>query len=110
MTPASVSVVIPCFNQGRFLADAIGSVLNQTQRVDEVIVIDDGSSDNTREITSGFVSVRYVRQANQGLAAARNAGIRASTAGYMVFLDADDVLEPCAVSLGAAHLNAHPDW
>jgi glycosyltransferase involved in cell wall biosynthesis len=101
-----VSIVIPCFNHGRFLGEAIESALGQSHPSIEIIVIDDGSTDDTAEITA-----RYdVRQSNRGLPAARNAGIGCSGGEYLVFLDADDRLMPNAVSDGYAHLREHPDW
>lgn len=105
-----VSVIIPCYNQGRFLAQAIGSVQSQTYRDIEVIVVDDGSNDNTREVAQSFQRVRYLRQHNAGLSAARNAGIRESRGQFLVFLDADDVLYPEAVGNNAQYLLRNPEW
>jgi glycosyltransferase involved in cell wall biosynthesis len=104
-----VSVVIPCYNQAHFLAEAIESALAQAYRPLEIIVVDDGATDNTAEVASTYAGVRLVRQANQGLAAARNAGLRASRGELVVFLDADDRLLPAAVETGAAALSARPD-
>ena len=104
-----ISVVIPCYNQGQFLSDAIMSVLGQTWRKIELIVVDDGSTDNTRFIVQQFPAARYIRQANQGLAAARNAGLALSTGQFIVFLDADDKLLPSALEHGGKYLLAHPD-
>lgn len=89
-----VSVVIPCYKQAAFLGEAIRSVLGQTHGTHEVIVVDDGSPDHTADVAKAFPPVRYIRQENQGLSAARNTGIRHSTGSYLVFLDADDVLLP----------------
>jgi glycosyltransferase involved in cell wall biosynthesis len=89
-----VSVIIPCYRQAHFLGEAIQSVLGQTHPSHEIVVVDDGSPDNTREVASRFPGVRYIRQTNQGLAAARNTGIRVSTGTFLVFLDADDRLLP----------------
>ncbi|MGK2962890.1 MAG: glycosyltransferase [Gemmatimonadaceae bacterium] len=96
----SVSVVIPCYNHGRYLAEAIESVLAQSREAEEIIVVDDGSTDDTRAVAARYESVTCVSQANQGLAAARNAGARASTAQFLVFLDADDRLCPTAIESG----------
>jgi len=101
---ALVSVIIPCFNQAKFLSEAIQSVLQQTHRKFEIIVVDDGSSDNTREVAMSFPAVRYIRHQNRGLSAARNTGIWASKGTYLVFLDADDRLLPQAIESG---LNCH---
>jgi glycosyltransferase involved in cell wall biosynthesis len=94
-----VSVVIPCFNHGHFLAAAIESCLQQSYPRVEIVVVDDGSSDNTQEVARRYDGVRYVRQENGGLAAARNTGIRRSNGEYLMFLDADDRLVPEAVRL-----------
>ena len=90
-----VSVIIPCFNQGRFLADAVGSVLRQTYQRREVIIIDDGSSDHTAHVAKSFGdAIRYIYQGNRGLARARNRGIQASSGELLLFLDADDWVSP----------------
>jgi glycosyltransferase involved in cell wall biosynthesis len=106
---AFVSVIIPCYNQARFLSEAIESVLDQTYRRFEVIVVDDGSSDNTSEVAARYPSVRCYRQQNQGLAAARNRGLSQSTGDYLVFLDADDRLLPEALETGVVCLSSHPE-
>src|ERR687898_3616338 len=103
-----VSVVIPCYNQARFLGEAIESVLAQSYPHFEVIVVDDGSTDNTSEVAASYAGVRYIRQENQGLAGARNAGIRRSRGSYLVFLDADDRLLADALEAGLASLEEHP--
>jgi glycosyltransferase involved in cell wall biosynthesis len=90
VTP-TISVVIPAYNQGRFLRAAVQSVLDQTVSPLEVIVVDDGSSDRTPDVVRTYGSaVRYLRQANAGLAAARNAGIGAARGAFIGLLDADD--------------------
>ncbi len=89
-----VSAVIPCYKQAHFLGEAIESVLAQTFPAHEIIVVDDGSPDGTEEVAIRYSSVRYVRQANQGLSAARNTGYRHSRGAFIVFLDADDRLLP----------------
>jgi glycosyltransferase involved in cell wall biosynthesis len=95
-----VSVVIPCYNQGRFLSEAIDSVLNQTHTQHELIVVDDGSIDVTQSVARQYGAVRYIYQPNQGVSAARNAGIRQSRGTYLTFLDADDRLLPNALAEG----------
>ena len=91
MSPSTASIIIPCFNGERFLAEAIDAALAQTYPQCEVIVVDDGSSDGSAAIMQKYAGrIRVVRQANAGLPAARNAGIRVSTGGYLAFLDADD--------------------
>jgi glycosyltransferase involved in cell wall biosynthesis len=105
---ALVSVVIPCHDQAHFLGEAIESVLAQTYPHFEVVVVDDGSSDNTEEVASRYPGVRRIRQENRGLAAARNTGIRRSNGGHLVFLDADDRLLPGALEAGLRCFKDHP--
>ena len=107
---ALISVVIPCYNQAQFLPDAIASVLHQTWPNVELIVVDDGSTDDTSRIAAQFASVRCLRQSNKGLAAARNAGLGCSTGQYIAFLDADDRLLPEALEHGAQCLVNNPDY
>ena len=103
-----VSIVIPCYNQAHFLGEAIESVLGQTYRRFEIIVVDDGSRDNTAEVAAGYPGVRCIRQKNRGLAGARNTGLHASAGNYLVFLDADDRLLPCALATNVSCMEAHP--
>jgi GT2 family glycosyltransferase len=107
--PPLVSVVIPCWNQGHYLAEAIESVLAQSYPELELIVVDDGSEDNSFEIASRFPGIRCVRQPNRGVAAARNAGLAESEGDFSVFLDADDRLLPGALEIGMEALLAHRD-
>lgn len=105
--PGLVSVVIPCFRQAHFLADAIESVLEQTYPAVEVIVINDGSPDDTAAVASRYF-VHCVEQTNRGLAAARNAGLERCHGEFVVFLDADDRLMPGALSINSSRLAADP--
>lgn len=102
------SVIIPCFNQAKFLGEALESVFAQTYPHYEVIVVDDGSTDGTAKVAARFDPVRTLRQRNRGLADARNAGFRASAGRFVVFLDADDRLLPNALEDGVASLDANP--
>jgi glycosyltransferase involved in cell wall biosynthesis len=104
----TVSVIIPCYKQAGFLTDAIESVLGQTHPHIEVIVVDDGSPDDTSDVASRYPRVRCIRQENQGLSAARNTGIRESEGEFLVFLDADDRLTPKALESGVQHLRQCP--
>ncbi len=104
-----VSVVITCYNQARYLAEAIESVLAQTYTHFELIVIDDGSSDNTPEVAQRYENLIYIRQENKGLSGARNRGIKESKGDYLIFLDADDRLMRKALAIGVDALSANPD-
>ena len=88
-----VSVIIPLYNARRYVAQAIESALNQTYSNVEVIVVDDGSTDDPLEVISKY-PVRVIRQDNQGVSAARNTGIREATGEFIVTLDADDAISP----------------
>ena len=99
-----VSVVIPCYNQAHFLGDAIDSVLAQDYAPLEIVVVNDGSTDDTAAVAGRYTSVRQVRQENRGLAEARNTGLAHSRGELLVFLDADDRLLPGALRIGAALL------
>jgi glycosyltransferase involved in cell wall biosynthesis len=104
-----ITVVIPCYNQARFLDEAIGSVLHQTHAQQELIVVDDGSTDDTAEVAAKYPEVCLLRQENRGLAAARNRGWAAAQGRYLVFLDADDRLRPQALERGLRCLREHPE-
>src|SRR5262249_26693584 len=92
-----VSIIIPCYNQAHYLSDAIDSVRKQTYSHAEIIVVDDGSTDNTSNVAALYKDVKYIKQRNQGLSAARNSGLQQSKGHVLVFLDADDRLLPNAV-------------
>jgi glycosyltransferase involved in cell wall biosynthesis len=91
-----VSIIIPVYNQAHYLPCAIRSVLAQTFTHWETIIVDDGSTDNTQAVAARYVNsnIHYLYQVNQGLSAARNAGICAARGDYLAFLDSDDELEP----------------
>src|SRR5271156_2034659 len=95
MSRPAVSVIIPTYNYGRFVTEAVDSVLAQSYTDHEVIVVDDGSVDDTPERMQPYAErVRYLRQPNQGPSAARNNGIEAARGEYVAFLDADDLWHP----------------
>jgi glycosyltransferase involved in cell wall biosynthesis len=106
--PPIVSVVIPCFDQAHFLAEAIESVLAQSFDDLELLVVDDGSLDNSYEVARRYPDVRALRQANRGVAAARNLGLAESRGTFSLFLDADDRLLPHALELGMEALVKRP--
>lgn len=86
-----VSIVIPCYNQGKFLSDAIDSCLDSIYKNIEIIVVNDGSTDNTKKVALSYGNkIKYIEQENKGLSAARNNGIKNSTGKWILPLDADD--------------------
>jgi glycosyltransferase involved in cell wall biosynthesis len=104
-----VAVVITTYNHARYLGEALRSVLAQTHAAAEVLVVDDGSTDDPAAVVSTFAGVKLLRQPNQGLSAARNAGLQAVHSDKVVFLDADDRLLPNALAAGLACFAVHPD-
>src|SRR5690349_757340 len=90
-----VSVIIPCYRQGQFLRTAIDSALAQSYPHIEVLVVNDGSDDDTETIAQSYAGrIQYLHRANGGLSAARNTGILQARGTYLKFLDADDHLHP----------------
>ena len=108
--PGMVSVVIPTYNRAAYLGAAIESALSQTYQPIEVVVVDDGSTDATATVVAGFGSrVRYFHQANGGVAAARNVGLRESRGELIAFLDSDDRWYPWKIAAQVSLLRARPD-
>jgi glycosyltransferase involved in cell wall biosynthesis len=106
----SVSIIVPCFNYGRFLGEAIESALAQTHLPLEVIVIDDGSTDDSREVAARYVpAIDLLTQPNRGLVAVLNRGVGVAKGEYFVILSADDVLRPMYVETLLAALLERPD-
>jgi glycosyltransferase involved in cell wall biosynthesis len=105
-----VSVIITAYNLAAYLEEAIQSALNQTYQNMEIIVVDDGSTDNTRELVTHLASpkINYIFQENHGAGAARNTGIRASTGRYIAFLDADDIWLPRKLELQLKVMESSP--
>ncbi|HNX04927.1 MAG TPA: glycosyltransferase family A protein, partial [Opitutales bacterium] len=108
-----VSVVIPTFNRAALLVEAVDSVLAQSWRNVEAIVVDDGSTDGTQEVVAELLRgrwsggmVRFVRQANAGASAARNLGLAQAQGKYVQFLDSDDILFPDKIAVQAAILES----
>lgn len=105
-----VSVVIPTFDYGHYLADAVRSALGQTWTAREVIVVDDGSTDHTPEVLRQFSGdIIVIRKQNAGLSAARNTGIAAATGAFIAILDADDVWVPHKLERQLAVFRDHPE-
>jgi glycosyltransferase involved in cell wall biosynthesis len=104
-----ITAAIPVYNGEPFLAEAIESVLAQTFRPSEVLVIDDGSTDGSAAVARRYPEVRYVHQENRGDAGARNAAIEHAQGDYIAFLDADDVWKPRKLELQVERFLAVPD-
>lgn len=106
-----VSVIVPTYNRALFIANAIQSVLNQTYSNFELIIVDDGSTDNTGEVVGQFSDprIRYVRQENKGRSNARNHALALAKGKYITFLDSDDLYQPDKIELQVAYLDEHPE-
>ena len=106
-----ISVIIPSYNRAHTLRRALDSVLAQTRPADEIIVIDDGSTDNTRElIQQDYPQITYLYQDNAGVSAARNRGIEITTGGWVALLDSDDEWLPEKLAKQAAAIRDNPDY
>jgi glycosyltransferase involved in cell wall biosynthesis len=104
-----VSVIIPVYNGERHLDDAINSVLSQNYKPIEIIVVDDGSTDNSADIARTYSEVQYIYQTNQGPCTARNTGVAAAQGQFIAFLDADDIWLPNKLSIQVGYLSNHPE-
>ena len=110
MSEAAVSIVIPTHNRAHLVCDAIDSALNQTLPAAEIIVVDDGSTDDTEARLRKYGDrIRYVKTENGGVAHARNVGMRHAAGDYLTFLDSDDLLYPYSLELNARLLDRHLD-
>lgn len=115
--PGLVSVILPTYNRDQFLSDAIASAWNQTYRPIELLVVDDGSTDETGEVVEAWnerveadpdFDLRYVQQANQGVSAARNHGLIQSRGAFIQYLDSDDVMHPQKIEVHVAGVEGPP--
>jgi glycosyltransferase involved in cell wall biosynthesis len=107
-----VSVIIPSYNSAHLLKDSLNSVIASNFLKFEIIVIDDGSNDNTKDIIRPFLidgRINYIFQNNKGLSGARNSGIKRAKGEYLVFLDADDLILPDKLKVQSEYLFAHPE-
>jgi glycosyltransferase involved in cell wall biosynthesis len=108
-----VSVITPTHNRRDFIREAIASVLAQTYQNFEIIVVDDGSDDDTHSVVEEFSHaypvVQYILQSNQGVSAARNYGVTLSCGQFVAFLDSDDVWQPSKLESQVAFFTAHPE-
>ncbi len=110
MQTAPVSVVIPTFNSGHLVTEAVESVLGQTLPPAEVVVVDDGSADDTQKRLAAYAGrVRSLRQENQGVSVARNLGVASAGQEYVAFLDADDIWHPRKLELQMSVFARHPE-
>ena len=109
-TPPKVSVIIPSYNCGHFLRETLNSVVAQTFKDFETILIDDGSTDNTKEVIEPYRDrITYVQGPNKGAAAARNNGLKIASGELIAFLDADDLWDCEKLSAQVALMNSHPE-
>ncbi len=111
---ATVDVIIPAFNAAKYLPFALESVSSQTFDDWQILLVDDGSTDNTADVVAPFLDrfgskIRYIKQENRGVAAARNTAMRASTSEFLALLDADDVWLPCRLSESLKVLAERPE-
>lgn len=108
-----VSIIVPCYNYGRFLAEALESLLAQTYSNWECIIVNDGSTDNTEEVSNQFVEkdtrFKYIYQSNSGVSSARNRTLQEARGEYIQLLDADDLLESEKLRLQVTLLEENPD-
>lgn len=109
-TDPTISVIIPAFNAADYISRAVQSVLVQTRLADEIIVVDDGSTDDTYALVARFgAPVRLIAQANRGVSAARNRGLDSAHGDYVLFLDADDEILPRSLELLGRYLDEHSE-
>ncbi|MDO8301822.1 MAG: glycosyltransferase, partial [Sedimentisphaerales bacterium] len=106
-----VSVIMPAYNAEKYIAEAVKSVLSQSYRTFELIVVDDGSTDRTRQIVTSFADerIQYIRKENGGASSARNRGIGESKGGFLITLDADDRMAPEYITAHMRHFAQHQD-
>ena len=106
-----VSIIIPTYNAGKYIKETVDSALAQTYKNIEIIVVDDGSTDDTKNILAPYIEtgkVQYVFQQNKGLSGARNAGIKIAKGEYIALLDADDIFLPEKIEQQVNHLEKNP--
>lgn len=103
-----VSIIIPCYNMAHYLLEAIQSALDQTYPVHEILVVDDGSQDNSAEVAASFQAVRVIHQVHANLSVARNTGVAHASGNLISFLDADDVWMPEKTALQVDVLQKEP--
>lgn len=103
------SVIIPTYNRCSYVTEAVASVLGQTYQPLEIIVVDDGSTDDTQSVLEPYYNhIHYIHQSNLGVSAARNVGIRCATGNWLAFLDSDDTWDRDYLATQALHIKEHP--
>lgn len=110
---SKISVIVPCYNQGRFLSETLNSVLEQSFSEWDLIVVDDGSTDDSADIAKSYAAadsrIRYVRQENAGPSAARNKGVSLASAPLLFFLDGDNMILPKFLEIGVEYMESHAE-
>lgn len=101
---SSISVIVPAYNAEKYIAEALESILSQSLRPTEVIVVNDGSTDQTAEVLNSMTGIKVVHQPNRGISYALNTGLALATSDFIAFLDADDVWLPNKLSIQMAEL------
>ena len=109
MEKPKISCIIPCYNQSQYLVECVESILAQTYKPHEIFIVNDGSTDETRQIALQYPEVKYIEQVNKGLASARNTGIMNSTGEWFYPLDADDKMIPNCLQRIADTIADNPD-
>lgn len=106
-----ISIIMPTYNREKYIAQALRSLLEQDYRPLEIIVVDDGSTDATRQVVESFASdhIRYVYQENAGVAAARNLGVSTASGEFLAWLDSDDYYLPGKLTAQMSYLLQHPE-
>jgi glycosyltransferase involved in cell wall biosynthesis len=107
-----VSIIVPCFNYGKYLSECLQSIKGQTYSNYEVIIVDDGSTDNSKEVAFSFLSdarFKYIYQENKGLEGARNTGICHSTGEFIAIVDPDDIWFPTKLDVQIEYMICHPN-
>src|SRR3990167_10937359 len=108
MDNPKITIVIPAYNQAEYLDECIGSILAQTHKPHQIIVVNDGSQDDTRYIAKSY-PVKYIEQVNKGLASARNTGLMNMTGDWFYPLDSDDVMLPDCLQRVADTIAYNPE-
>lgn len=106
---ATISVLVPVYDNAAYLRAALGSALAQTRPADEIIVVDDGSSDDSASVAEAMPGVRTIRETHRGVAATRNIALEHARGDLVAWLDADDIWMPDKLAVQAGYLDAHPE-